>query len=268
MSSEKAPGLSGMETERRASLFSPRAARSATKRSRSKFMFAPEAMATKMRSRSSDGCEEMYFLRPATASAPAGSTIDRVSSNTSFMAAQISSVVTWMISSTTSWQRRKVSCPTFLTAAPSAKRPTSLSATRLPAARDWTMAFASRVSTPMILTWGAILLTYTPTPDMRPPPPTQTNIASSLGMLVCRKISIPIVPCPAMTYGSSNGGMFINPCSSSKRRHSTLAASKSGPCRLTTPPSLDTLRCLMLGVPFGITIVAGILSFLAEYATP
>ena len=42
------------------------------------------------------------ILRPATARAPAGSTMERVSSKTSLIAAQVSSVVTWIASSTTS----------------------------------------------------------------------------------------------------------------------------------------------------------------------
>ena len=93
-------------------------------------MFAPEAMATSWRLVSCEGFEATYFFRPARESAPAGSRMERVSSKTSLMAAQISSVSTWMTSSTTSLATRKVSSPTVLTAAPSAKRPTSLRVTR------------------------------------------------------------------------------------------------------------------------------------------
>ena len=89
-------------------------------------------------------------LAPATASAPAGSRIERVSSNTSLIAAQIASVSTSTISSTYSWHRRKVSAPTYLTAAPSAKRPTDSRRTRLPALSDRSMASASAASTPSI----------------------------------------------------------------------------------------------------------------------
>ena len=55
---------------------------------------------------------------------PAGSRTARVSSNTSLIAAQISSVSTSTISSTSSRHRRKVSSPTCFTATPSANRPT------------------------------------------------------------------------------------------------------------------------------------------------
>ena len=64
-------------------------------------------------------------LRPATASAPAGSAIERVSSKMSLMAAQISSVstVTHLVDVAT-WATRKGSSPIWRTATPSAKRPT------------------------------------------------------------------------------------------------------------------------------------------------
>ncbi len=52
-----------------------------------------------------------YRFSPATESAPAGSATLRVSSNTSLMAAQISSVDTSTTSSTHSRATRKVSSP-------------------------------------------------------------------------------------------------------------------------------------------------------------
>ena len=61
------------------------------------------------------------ILAPATASAPAGSRMERVSSKTSLIAAQMASLSTTIISSTYCWHRRKVSAPTSLTAAPSAE---------------------------------------------------------------------------------------------------------------------------------------------------
>jgi hypothetical protein len=70
-------------------------------------------------------------LIAATASAPAGSTMLRVSTNTSLMPAQTASVSTSMNSSTSSRAMRKVSSPTSLTAVPSENRPTSGSVTRL-----------------------------------------------------------------------------------------------------------------------------------------
>ena len=73
----------------------------------------------------------------------------RVSSKMSLMAAQISSVVTSTMSSTSSRAMRKVSLPTWRTATPSAKRFTCGSITRRPALRDAAMALESTGSTPM-----------------------------------------------------------------------------------------------------------------------
>ena len=72
---------------------------------------------------------------PATASAPAGSAMVRLSSKMSWIAAQISSVLTRITSSTYFCARRKVSSPTRRTATPSAKMPTRSSVTRVPAAQ-------------------------------------------------------------------------------------------------------------------------------------
>ena len=85
---------------------------------------------------------------PATASAPAGSAIERVSSKMSWIAAQTSSVVTTTISSTYCCASRNVSLPTRRTATPSAKIPTRSSVTRSPLASDACMLAASSGSTP------------------------------------------------------------------------------------------------------------------------
>ena len=67
----------------------------------------------------------------------------RVSVNTSLIAAQISSVSTVIISSTTRLQIRKVSLPTNLTAVPSENNPTSFNSMRLPASSERFMASES-----------------------------------------------------------------------------------------------------------------------------
>ena len=118
----KLPGFSGIVTDITASRSSPISARSDTCRSRSKFILAPEAIATIVLPRSSSRLQ--YSLAPAIESAPDGSNITRVSSNTSLIAAQMASVSTKIISSTSSRQRRKVSLPTCLIATPSANTPT------------------------------------------------------------------------------------------------------------------------------------------------
>src|SRR5438477_462298 len=83
-------------------------------------------------------------------SAPAGSRIERVSSKASLIAAQIASVSTSTISSTSSRQMRNGSLPTCLTATPSAKSPTLSSFTRRPASSERAIAAESTGSTPMI----------------------------------------------------------------------------------------------------------------------
>ena len=112
-------------------------------------MLAPQATATSVWPRCL--ARSTQALAPAIASAPAGSRIERVSSNTSLMAAQMASLSTRIISSTSSRHRRKVSAPTCLTATPSANSPTCASLTRRPAASERVIASASTGSTPMIL---------------------------------------------------------------------------------------------------------------------
>jgi len=165
-------------------------------------MFAPLAIATRRLPRQPS--RATYFLTPATASAPAGSTIERVSSNTSWIAAQISSVLVSTISSTWPRHSAKLSSPTRRTATPSAKIPTRSSVTRRPALSESCIPAASSGSTPMIFTPGYRYFTYTAMPASSPPPPTGTKIASRLPP-VWRRISTAMVPWPAMTSGSSKG---------------------------------------------------------------
>jgi hypothetical protein len=82
------------------------------KRKRSKFVLAPEATATSVRSRAP--LRPTQAFAPATASAPAGSSTTRVSSNTSLIAAHISSVSTSTMSSTNRRHRRNVLLSHFL----------------------------------------------------------------------------------------------------------------------------------------------------------
>mmetsp|Transcript_126686 Transcript_126686/g.370161 ORF Transcript_126686/g.370161 Transcript_126686/m.370161 type:complete len:220 (-) Transcript_126686:573-1232(-) len=215
-SSMNAPGRSGICTEMSVSEVS---ARSETNRRRSKSMLAPLVTATKVLPVTPWVWQ--YFVKPATASAPAGSRTTRVSMNESLMAAQISSVDTFIISSTTVEQIRKVSSPTRRTAAPSAKRPTAGSSTTSPASRLRVMAAESLASTPKTLIEGLMAFRKTPTPAARPPPPTQANTPSTCSLVVCARISCPMVPCPAMTSGSSKGCTRTLPSAS---RHAFVAA--------------------------------------------
>mmetsp|Transcript_5660 Transcript_5660/g.13472 ORF Transcript_5660/g.13472 Transcript_5660/m.13472 type:complete len:229 (+) Transcript_5660:483-1169(+) len=196
----KEPGRSGIRT---ATIVSLESARSDTNRRRSKSMFAPDEMATRVCPGLS--ANRQYFVSPAIDKAPAGSNTVRVSENPSLMAAQISSVVTVIISSQTSCEILKVLVPTIFTAAPSAKSPTVSKGVTFPARSDAVIPAASSASTPMTLMLGFRDLMYNPTPDNRPPPPTQTKIASIFSAVACFMISMPMVPWPAITNGSSNG---------------------------------------------------------------
>ena len=212
----KAPGSSGMLVAIMTSRRAPTSARSLTIRSRSKFMLAPLVMATTVCPRRS-WCFR-YALAPAAATAPAGSRMERVSLKTSLMAAQISSVLTSTTPSQNSRHTRNVSAPTVLTATPSAKLFRSSSVTRRPAARAVARQFESAGSTPSTLTHGATCLTKAATPARRPPPPTGTKMACRAWMsFTWRRISLPMVPWPQMTCGSSKGAM--------KERPSAAAAS-------------------------------------------
>ena len=232
-------------------------------------MLAPETKATKRLPEPTRLCSWMYLVMPATANAPAGSGTDRVSSKMSLIAAQTWSLVTETMPSTSSEHSRNVSSPTSRTAVPSQKRPTVSSVTLRPAANERVIASPSFVSTPMTCTpGGAIALTYSAVPASRPPPPTHANTPSSVLGSVCRINSTAAVPCPAMTCGSSNGGMLVRPCSFSSRAHSRFASSKSLPNRTTVAPRRSTLAHLIAGVLSGMTIVQAMPSLWPASATP
>src|SRR5262245_62533014 len=86
---EEREAILAVMTARIASRSSPSSARSETCRRRSKFILAPDATATSVVSCSFS--RATYALAPAMLSAPAGSRIERVSSNTSLIAAQMAS---------------------------------------------------------------------------------------------------------------------------------------------------------------------------------
>mmetsp|Transcript_10581 Transcript_10581/g.16928 ORF Transcript_10581/g.16928 Transcript_10581/m.16928 type:complete len:207 (-) Transcript_10581:1452-2072(-) len=111
------PLVSGMMLSSVASVLDPESASCDTTRRRSKFMLAPDVMATTL---PVTPCALQYALAPATATAPAGSRIDRFSLKTSLMAAQIWSVRTVMTPSTSCWHRSKLTSPGWRTATPSA----------------------------------------------------------------------------------------------------------------------------------------------------
>ncbi len=119
-------------------------------------MLAPHRMAAYVSPRVL--CWATYCLMAATARAPAGSTMLRVSTKMSLIAAQTASVSTVMNSSTSPLATRKVSSPTSFTAVPSENSPTSGSATRLPDATERAMASESFICTPTMRISGRTAL--------------------------------------------------------------------------------------------------------------
>ena len=166
-------------------------------------MLAPLLIATRRLPR--QPARATYFFRPATASAPAGSTIERVSSNTSWIAAQISSV----LSSTHLVHQPAAQREGLLAHAPHrhavGEDADALERDAPPGAAASRACWRHpRGSTPMTFTAGYRYFTYTAMPASSPPPPTGTKIASSSPPL-WRRISTAMVPWPAITSGSSNG---------------------------------------------------------------
>ena len=104
-------------------------------------------------------------------------------------------------------------------------------------------------------------------PAIRPPPPTSTKTASK-GSPCWRTISIPTVPCPAMTCSSSNGGMKTIPRSAASTSARSFAPSYDSPASTTSAPSRSTASTLMRGAVSGMTMRARIPSRSAASATP
>mmetsp|Transcript_7739 Transcript_7739/g.27204 ORF Transcript_7739/g.27204 Transcript_7739/m.27204 type:complete len:380 (+) Transcript_7739:493-1632(+) len=261
----KPPGCSGMVVTITASVLSPTSASSETSLRRSKFMFAPEVIATTRDP--AHPCVRRKDLHPARATAPAGSSMDLVSSKTSFMAAHTSSVSTRTTPSSSCWHTRNVSVPTVLTATPSAKESTLVRLVTPPRYRLCAMPFAPAGSTPITLTSGRTLLTNAATPAASPPPPMGTNTASSLPAH-CRSISIATVPCPAITAGSSKGWMRVRPSSRARLSAYACVSSNASPTSATSPPSASTAFTLIPGVVTGMHTTALVPSLAAARDTP
>mmetsp|Transcript_60151 Transcript_60151/g.137965 ORF Transcript_60151/g.137965 Transcript_60151/m.137965 type:complete len:224 (-) Transcript_60151:543-1214(-) len=203
--------------------------------------------------------------------APAGSSIARVSSKQSRTAAQISSLLTVTMSSTSSSHSRKTSGPICVTAAPSTKCDGSGTSTRWPARRDCCSKLLSAGSTPMTLVVGMTCLTASAIPASSDEPPVHTKmasrwcvlaappVASSTARPCCRVISRPAVACPAMTRGSSCGWRkAIFPFDSAASRSASACASfNRRPYTCTTAPA-RSIACLReSGVRSGTTIIGG-----------
>mmetsp|Transcript_9472 Transcript_9472/g.38913 ORF Transcript_9472/g.38913 Transcript_9472/m.38913 type:complete len:215 (-) Transcript_9472:603-1247(-) len=189
------------------------------------------------------------------------------------MAAEISLLPTRTTPSSSSWQIRKHSAPTLRTATPSANGSTFESSTSRPRCRLCAMALAPAGSTPMMRTSGARRLMYDAMPAISPPPPTGTKTACGTSprprsLPTSRRISMPVVPWPAMTAGSSNGGMKMRPSSLARCIAYACVASYVSPTSATVPPRRLTESTLMRGVVTGMAMTASAPSCCALYATP
>mmetsp|Transcript_18395 Transcript_18395/g.49810 ORF Transcript_18395/g.49810 Transcript_18395/m.49810 type:complete len:215 (+) Transcript_18395:287-931(+) len=91
--------------------------------------------------------------------------------------------------------------PTCGTASPSARVGSTDTATGRPASSAAVYDAQRRGSTPMTFTFGLSVFAASAMPAIRPPPPTGTTMASTLGS--CSSSSMPMVPVPAMISGSS-----------------------------------------------------------------
>mmetsp|Transcript_12516 Transcript_12516/g.39556 ORF Transcript_12516/g.39556 Transcript_12516/m.39556 type:complete len:259 (-) Transcript_12516:673-1449(-) len=139
--------------------------------------------------------------RAAMPSTPAPSTTIFCSSTMRKIARAIQRSDTQRTSSTNSRTSSKALAPTVGTARPSASVGPMRTSVGSPAASAAVMDAQVFGSTPYTLHSGRSDLTDSAMPAMRPPPPTGTTMASTLG--TCDRISMPMVPAPAIILGSS-----------------------------------------------------------------
>ena len=99
------------------------------------------------------------------------------------------------------------------------------------------------------------------------PPPMGTKTAW-ISPGCWRRISMPMVPCPAITSGSSKGGMNTAPLWPIRSWVCRQASLKDSPESTTCPPRRRTAEILMAGVVTGMTMVASQPRRWADRATP
>ena len=139
----------------------------------------------------------------ATGVAPAPSATTLLLSIKNKIASAISASETVTTSSTYFFTNSKVLHPTFLTAIPSAIVGVAQTSQHSPFAKAAVIEAAFSASTPITFTFGFIPFIAVAIPARIPPPPIGTNTVSISA--ISSNISIPIVPCPAIIYSSSNG---------------------------------------------------------------
>ncbi len=146
-------------------------------------------------------------VRPASSAAaptaPAPSTTSLARSSRNTIASAISSSVTATTSSTQRSISDSVSSPGRLTAIPSAMVRADWTATGFPSLSDSRTGAQLEAWTPITSIEARADFSAIATPLTSPPPPTGTITRARSS--TCSSNSSPIVPCPAITSGSSNG---------------------------------------------------------------
>ena len=150
---------------------------------------------------------------------------------------RISSSVTVTMSVTSSRMCANGSSPTCSTRSASAiVRWTSAAgqATRSPRRKESRASAASSGSTPTTAASGQHARTAAAMPEISPPPLTGTRTRSACGQSAA--ISRPMVPCPAITVRSSNGGISTYPCLAASSSVAATRAARVGATVTSSAP--------------------------------
>ena len=215
-------------------------------------MFPPQSRSTVLRPASSG---QWFPSRAASAEAAAPSTTVFSSSSSRSTASESSAsstVTTWSTSGAASGNDTS---PTRPTARPSASVGWIGTWVGRPAASDALKLGAAAVSTATMRMSGRRALAATATPASSPAPPVGTTIAAASG--TSSRISSAIVPCPAITRGSSKPWIRLRPSRSAISAAPRRASSKVSPSRITRAPSRRHVATFTRGANRGITTVTG-----------
>ena len=200
----------------------------------------------------------------ADAAAPSTTVFSSSDSRKTARASACSSTVTTR--STSGAASGNDTSPTFPTANPSARvgrrgtcigRPAASEAEKLPAAAG---------STAMTEIVGRTAFAAIATPARRPAPPVGTMIASASG--TSASTSRAIVPCPAITRGSSKPWISSSPSRAAISTALARASSNDSPSRMTFAPRRRQVATFTSGANRGITTVTGISSRRPCQASP
>ncbi len=127
-----------------------------------------------------------------------------------------------------------MSSETHLTAIPSAIVESVSRVTGPAFWRATAMLAAPAASTPTTRTWGIRAESAAAIPPISPPPPTGTATTSAVG--TSSASSRPIVPWPATTNGSSNGGTSTAPVFLANSEAASMQSSTLSPIWITVAP--------------------------------